>query len=39
MGDNGASPAETPYWGKIIVDILKKLLEFNQLTYGTRKSF
>ncbi len=39
MGDNGASQAEAPYWGKIIVDILKKLLEFNQLTYGAKKSF
>lgn len=30
---------ETPYWGKIVVDILKKLLEFNQLVYGIKKSF
>ena len=33
------SSAETPYWGKIVVDILKKLLEFNQLFYGIKKSF
>ena len=33
------STAETPYWGKIVVDILKKLLEFNQLVYGIIKSF
>jgi len=30
---------ESPYWGKIVVDILKKLLEFNQLFYGSKKSF
>lgn len=29
----------SPYWGSIIVEILKKLLEFNQLSYGTKKTF
>jgi hypothetical protein len=27
------------YWGSFIVEILKKLLEFNQLRYGSKKSF
>lgn len=26
-------------WGGIIIDILKKWLGYNQLTYGTKKKF
>lgn len=26
-------------WGGFIIDILKKWLGFNQLTYGTKKKF
>jgi hypothetical protein len=29
----------SPYWGSFIVEILKKLLEFNQISYGTKKTF
>ena len=39
MHANHQSTTEQPYWGRIIVEILKKLLEFNQLTYGTKKKF
>jgi hypothetical protein len=28
-----------PIWGGFIVDILKKLLEYNQLTSGIKKKF
>jgi hypothetical protein len=38
-----APPPETqkpaPIWGGFIVDILQKLLEFNQLPYGIKKKF
>jgi len=27
------------FWGGFIIDILKKWLGFNQLTYGTKKKF
>ena len=26
-------------WGGVIIDILKKWLDYNQLTYGTKKKF
>jgi hypothetical protein len=32
-------PKEETYWGKVIVDILKKLLEINQLKYGGKRTF
>ncbi len=28
-----------PIWGGFIIDILKKWLGFNQLSYGTKKKF
>lgn len=33
------STKDSTYWGSFIVEILKKLLEFNQIKYGVRKSF
>ncbi|MBU1568463.1 MAG: hypothetical protein KJ630_22910 [Proteobacteria bacterium] len=27
------------FWGAFIIDILKKWLGYNQLTYGTKKKF
>jgi len=30
---------ETPYWGRFIVEIFKKLLGFNQLSSGIKKKF
>jgi hypothetical protein len=33
------SKEPTPFWGSFIIDILKKLLEFNQLPSGIKKKF
>ena len=30
---------DAPYWGRFIVEIFKKLLEFNQLSWGSKKKF
>lgn len=29
----------SPIWGGFIIDILKKLLEFNQMPWGIKKKF
>jgi hypothetical protein len=39
MSATTKSSSDSPYWGSFIVEILKKLLEFNQLRYGTKKTF
>lgn len=33
------SKEPAPIWGGFIIDILKKLLGFNQLLYGIKKKF
>jgi len=43
-GKKSTAPAkeqieETPYWGRFIVEIFKKLLGFNQLSSGIKKKF
>jgi len=31
--------AEQPAWYDVLIDIFKKLLEFNYTSYGTKKKF
>ncbi len=39
MNETLKPTAASPYWGSFIVEIFKKLLQFNQLCYGTKKTF